>query len=67
MLSSYAGVVRSAQDKLDEYEAGEQDVINEFYKRITVSSRETNHKTLDELRGEDDGKRSIRELPSGSE
>jgi hypothetical protein len=70
MLSSYASIVKGSQDKLDEYEAGEQDTINEFYKSVEVSSRANKHKGLSELRGEVDEQgiqRPIRKLPSGSE
>jgi hypothetical protein len=71
MLSSYAGVVKNAQDKLDEYEAGEQDVINEFYKTVTVSGKKVRHLSLVDLQGETDEQGRVqgpvRELPPGRE
>ena len=64
MMLNYGTLVKTTQDKLDEYEAGEQDVIHEFYKHLKVSSRSTVHKGLKELEGEysDQG---ARQLPSG--
>ena len=67
MMGQYAGVITQAQRQLDEYEMGEQDVISEFYKRLTVGSREVKHKTLNELTGEGNGEGPIRELPSGGD
>lgn len=64
MLSNYAGLIKGAQQQLDEYDAGEQDVIHDFYKRMTMKSRVVEHKTLDELRGEEDGKEP-RQLTDG--
>jgi hypothetical protein len=71
MIEGYASVVKGAQQQLDEYEAGEQDVIAQFYKNLTVTSRTKEHKSWEELTGEDDGDGeeagSIRKLPSGNE
>ena len=64
MLLNYGSLVKTTQDKLDEYAAGEQDVINEFYKHLQVSSRTGKHKELRELEGEHSDQ-GARQLPSG--
>lgn len=63
MLGSYAHVVRMSQDKLDEYSAGEQNVIDEFYKHTTIGNTEVKQKTISQLQGDADEQRSIRKLP----
>jgi len=64
MLLNYGSLVKSTQDKLDEYEAGEQDVIHEFYKHLRVESHQATHKNLKELEGEY-SEQGTRQLSSG--
>lgn len=63
MLLNYGTLVKSSQDKLDEYEAGEQDVINEFYKHVEIASRGGKHKSILELEGEKS--EQVKRLSSG--
>ena len=66
MLRDYASIVKEAQDKIDEIQSGEEDVIEEFYKKTVLDSRTLEHKSLRELTGEIDGE-SVRQLPSGGD
>jgi hypothetical protein len=66
MLRDYAAIIKESQDKLDEIQAGEEDVIEEFYKKTVLDSRTHKHKSLRELTGETDGE-SVRQLPSGGD
>lgn len=66
MLLNYGTLVRNTQDKLDEYEAGEQDVIAEFYKHVEVTAQTKRHPTLIELEGEH-SEPSTRQLPAGED